>query len=626
MRLKHMTIPLLATCAGLLLLSALFAFLFCRVRSANKRLGGDLERFRGIVDVEQHAAAQSAKAEAALAKLAQSQAELLQLGEKLAEQRTAIAGQDSQIAIQQEKLSNVTHMLGEYQTLGDISRQIDALKETANQYNKVIGNFKTAGDLKAHITLQHGKIEELKHTIGEFATISDLNREVDIRRATVNTLEARIRELKEVLGGADTATALHERVQSQQRLLADLQTKVGQVEEALEMQEFGFYRARYDFESSSKYQEKLDRVREMQTEMVKTDQAIKWEKKWMVEDSEAKGRKMMAEQTKLMLRAFNGECDAAVAKVKYSNADTMETRIRRSQEQINKLGKTNASAIVNDYLELKLQELYLVHEHRIKQQQEKEEQQRIREEMREEEKARRDFEEAEEKAAKDESNAEKALDRARKMLEEATRGQIAATEETKAQNSLLSAQVTKLEKELADAIDRKAKAIARAQLTKSGYVYVLSNVGSFGENCYKLGLTRRLDPLDRVKELGDASVPFPFDVHAILYSEDAPSLENTLHRQFADRRVNLVNHRREYFRVTLEEIIAAVSTHFGEVTFLKSPEAAEYRESLAKRKAVGIPPVPLAGDSVEKEMPKAWGPKKDHCSENTVASGIPKRL
>ncbi|HEV7301301.1 MAG TPA: DUF4041 domain-containing protein [Tepidisphaeraceae bacterium] len=295
---------------------------------------------------------------------------------------------------------------------------------------------------------------------------------------------------------------------------------------------------------------------------------------------------MMREQTKLMLRAFNGECDAAVAKVRYNNAVTLENRIQRSFDHINKLGKTNSAVISDEFLQLKLQELHLAHEHRVKQQQEKEEQQRIREVLREEERARREIEDAQERAAKEEEEvAERALDRARLAFERATQGQVAMTVQAQAQTAALAVQVAKLENELKDAIDRKAKAIARAQLTKSGYIYVLSNVGSFGDDMYKLGMTRRLDPLERVKELGDASVPFPFDVHAVLYSEDAPRLECKLHQHFASRRVNLINHRREYFRVTLDEIIAAVKELHGEITFVKSAEAAEYRETLAKRKA-----------------------------------------
>jgi hypothetical protein len=277
-----------------------------------------------------------------------------------------------------------------------------------------------------------------------------------------------------------------------------------------------------------------------------------------------------------------------VAKVKYSNATTLEARIKRSYEQLNKLGKTNSAGITDAFLQLKLQELYLVHEHRVKQQQEKEEQQRIRDQMREEEKAQREFEEAEEKAAEEEEVAERALDKARLAFEEATRGQLQMTEQAKAQNAALATQVSKLENELKEAIDRKAKAIARAQLTKSGHIYVLSNIGSFGMDLYKLGMTRRLDPYERVKELGDASVPFPFDLHAAIYSENAPELECKLHKHFADRRVNLVNLRREYFRVTLEEIIEAVSLFHGEITFVKFPEAAEYRETMAQLKTEGV--------------------------------------
>jgi len=109
----------------------------------------------------------------------------------------------------------------------------------------------------------------------------------------------------------------------------------------------------------------------------------------------------------------------------------------------------------------------------------------------------------------------------------------------------------------------------------------LSNIGSFGENIYKIGMTRRLEPLERVKELGDASVPFFFDVHAMIYSENAPELESKLHKHFANRRVNMVNLRREYFRVTLDEIGKAVTDYFGEITFVTVPKAEQYRETLA---------------------------------------------
>jgi hypothetical protein len=124
------------------------------------------------------------------------------------------------------------------------------------------------------------------------------------------------------------------------------------------------------------------------------------------------------------------------------------------------------------------------------------------------------------------------------------------------------------------------RAKSRAQMTKSGYVYVLSNIGSFGDDVYKIGMTRRLEPMDRVKELGDASVPFPFDVHMMISSDDAPTLENTLHREFHRQRVNRANFRKEYFRVDLDAIRQAVEANHGEVEYVAEPEALEYRESL----------------------------------------------
>jgi hypothetical protein len=125
------------------------------------------------------------------------------------------------------------------------------------------------------------------------------------------------------------------------------------------------------------------------------------------------------------------------------------------------------------------------------------------------------------------------------------------------------------------------RAISQAQMTRVGHIYVISNIGSFGEDVYKIGMTRRLDPLDRVRELGDASVPFQFDVHAIIYSEDAPSLEYELHRKFKDRRLNMVNGRKEFFKVALDEVEAFILQQTNaSILFTKLAEAKEYRETL----------------------------------------------
>ena len=194
--------------------------------------------------------------------------------------------------------------------------------------------------------------------------------------------------------------------------------------------------------------------------------------------------------------------------------------------------------------------------------------------MREEQKVAKEIETACEEADREETMKQQALEKARAELSLKGGQQTAKLEEL----------VKRLENELREAIDKKAKAIARAQLTKSGHVYILSNIGAFGEGIYKIGMSRRLEPLERVYELGGASVPFPFDVHAMIYSENAPELESALHQHFANRRVNLVNLRREFFRVTLDEIRVAVAQEFGQVTFVLVPEAEQYRQTMAMSK------------------------------------------
>jgi len=272
-----------------------------------------------------------------------------------------------------------------------------------------------------------------------------------------------------------------------------------------------------------------------------------------------------------MLFAFNGECDSLIAKVKWNNATKAEERIKKAFDSVNKLGETHSIQITRSYLALKLRELSLTYEYELKKYEEKEEQRRIREQMREEEKAQKEMERAQKEAEDEEKRFQKALDRAKAELGTASAVHVDG----------LNTQIKELEQKLQEAHDRKERAIAMAQLTKVGHIYVISNIGSFGENVYKIGMTRRLDPLDRVKELGDASVPFEFDIHAIIYSENAPQLEYELHQQFTNHRLNRINNKKEFFKVTLPEIEAFVNKHTNaEIQFTKLAEAREYRETL----------------------------------------------
>ena len=145
----------------------------------------------------------------------------------------------------------------------------------------------------------------------------------------------------------------------------------------------------------------------------------------------------------------------------------------------------------------------------------------------------------------------------------------------------LNAQIEKLKADLIQAQQLKERATSMAQITKSGHVYVISNIGSFGENIYKIGMTRRLEPMDRVRELGDASVPFNFDVHAMIFSDNAPELENILHKEFYDNRVNKINDRREFFKVSLDEIKKVAEKYGVKAEFTMIAQAEQYRQTLA---------------------------------------------
>ena len=305
--------------------------------------------------------------------------------------------------------------------------------------------------------------------------------------------------------------------------------------------------------------------------MIKDEKATYCSTEWTVGNSKVEGRKMTKQNSKLMLRAFNGECDSAIAKVSWNNMTKMEARIEKAYEAINKMGETNKIIVTKEYFKLKMDELRLAFEYQEKLEQEREEQRQIKEQMREEEKARRELEKAQKEAEEEEKRYQKALEEAEKKLADASGKEL----------DVLNEKIALLHRQLEEAQRVKERAISQAQLTKSGHVYIISNIGSFGEEVYKIGMTRRLEPMDRVKELGDASVPFEFDVHAMIYSEDAPGLQTKLQQLFNFNRVNRVNERKEFFRVTLDEIEKAVLANFGEFHLTKLAEAREYRETLA---------------------------------------------
>jgi DNA repair exonuclease SbcCD ATPase subunit len=408
----------------------------------------------------------------------------------------------------------------------------------------------------------------------QYGGIINLDEEIENKKEAFEQTEVELQN--QIADLRNSLTSLKEKYQKASDVYDDLSHQNNLLKDNLEIAEFGIYEPHFDYETSEIFKERIKDVRQEQKQLIKDGAAVLGGEGWTVNDSVQKGRVMTNKQKKLMLRAFNGECDSFISNVSWSNETRMEERIIKSAAAIDKMGETQGLTISSKYSSLKLKEMRLTHEYRLKKYYEKEEQRLIREQMREEEKAKRDFEKAQKEAKKEEDMLIKAMQKAQNEISK-------ATEEERAR---FESQLAELQAQLKEAEEKNQRAISMAQQTKSGHVYVISNIGSFGENIYKIGMTRRLEPLDRVRELGDASVPFRFDVHAMIYSENAPELENNLHKAFEKNRLNYVNRRREYFNLSLDEIKKVVEENHGEIEFIFEPEAKEFRESLAIRENI----------------------------------------
>lgn len=285
---------------------------------------------------------------------------------------------------------------------------------------------------------------------------------------------------------------------------------------------------------------------------------------------------------RFVIDAFNGKVDSILARVRVDNAGTLTQELRDAFTLVNHNGQAFRNArIRDDYLALRLEELRWAAIATELKAQEREEQRRIQDQSREEEKARRDYERAIRDAAKEEDLVRKAMAKAEQLMAKAN-----AEQRTK-----YELQLVELAQRLQEAEARNQRALSMAQQTKRGHVYIISNVGSFGDRVYKIGLTRRLEPLDRVRELGDSSVPFEFDVHAMIFSDNAPALEAQLHRHFVMTQINKVNHRKEFFRTDLARVRAEIDSLGLTAKWTMVAAAREYRESLAIERVIADDPV-----------------------------------
>ncbi|MFJ1611139.1 DUF4041 domain-containing protein [Streptomyces sp. NPDC088253] len=346
--------------------------------------------------------------------------------------------------------------------------------------------------------------------------------------------------------------------------LAEIQAQVVTTDETAMLQQVGIYAYRHQLQDAIAYRTRLDSLQAEIKNLARTDQAVLAVQHWTVNGSASAGRKMVRDFSKLMLRAYNAEADYAVRSMRPHRLSSLIDRLYKSRETIAKLGATMQIRISDAYHDARVRELQLTADFLQKKEEEKEAQREIRAREKEEAAAQRELDREREKLQKELSHYQVALERLRE------RGDADA--------------VAEMEAKLAEIEEALSSVEARAANVRAGYVYVISNIGAFGERMVKIGMTRRLEPLERVYELSGASVPYRFDVHALIFSKDAVGLESQLHQEFADQRVNRVNARKEFFRVTPAQVRDALQRYAGQhlVEFTEEPQALEWRASQAR--------------------------------------------
>jgi len=407
---------------------------------------------------------------------------------------------------------------------------------------------------------------DIKHVKMQFETIDQETRTLQDLKINADKIAAKLKLEKEQLGSKEIElTKINDGISSNNSTLHKLISKIDLYTAQDEFIEQGFFEIpSYLHSTSARFAVEIKRIRDEQKSYIKEKKAVT---DCMYSDHP---KKFINIQRKLILKALNIESDILIGKVSPSTYERTLVRIEKVASDLEKTALEVGLSIDLDYVELKLKECQLQYEFTLKKADEKEEQRLIREQMREEVKATKEFERAIKAAKEEELLYQKLLNQAKQELSQISDEEKAIAEQ----------KITLLESQLVEAQQKEQRAKSMAEQTRKGHVYVISNIGSFGENIYKIGLTRRLEPLDRVKELGDASVPFIFDVHAMIYVDDAPALERALHNKFTSKRVNAVNMRKEFFNIELQEIKQAVSEIAGlDAEFTTTAVAQDYYET-----------------------------------------------
>lgn len=376
--------------------------------------------------------------------------------------------------------------------------------------------------------------------------IQKLNQEIELKKKSLDELKLQIQTAKEIC-------SLNEELANKRSELDRLNHEISLANDDLGLQEFGFFNRQYKFTDSLQYKEALENLRLQEKELVKNDNAAKIIWAYTFNNSEKKGRAIQNKLKKVAIRGFNGEADALLVKATPANVENKKTALIRSFDQLNKIYASNGVEISPEYLQLKL----------LREQREKE---------REDKKLQAEIKAKRKQLEKDRDHFKNMVAKVTELLKEAKNDEV----------DELRRQLTEYQDKLSELDEIEEDIDYREGHATAGYVYVISNIGSFGEDVYKIGVTRRLEPLERIRELSSASVPFQFDVHALIFSEEAFALETELHNQLANYKVNKVNGRKEYFKVPFDKIKSILASHKElTVELNENAEAFEYRQTKA---------------------------------------------
>lgn len=495
-----------------------------------------------------------------------------------------IAELQQKLAIVEQQYNDAQRTIAELSSLieraggGEITRMRAVVEQTRQEQEAAIASLRQQHEQRAAQLAQEQEtaIASLSQEHAQYATqlaqeqaaaekrLRDINKEVKRSEAAA---EKRLRDInKEVDKSEATLAGVKEKTVQQKEELRALGIRY---DEGIKMLDAGWTDYDSPAASSVALKEQLDEVRAKIKEMIRTGAAVDASKNFVFNNSETKGRKFVRDMAKMMLRAYNAEAENCVLTVKAGNGNVARNRLERARDQIVKLGALIDLQITSHYHQLRIKELELTLQYQNAKKAEKEAEREKRARLREQARAEKELRAERERLEKERQHYLNVL----KAVEE-------AGDSTEAEK--LRQQLAKIEEGINDVVKREAN-------SRAGYVYVISNIGSFGERMVKIGMTRRLDPMDRVRELGDASVPFKFDVHALFFSDDAVSVETELHHRFADKRVNRINRRREFFYATPAEVREALKDIAGNLLeFTEEPEAEQYRLSLEEARASAL--------------------------------------